>query len=215
MPLPAHFTPLSHIFSVLDSPPLSLSPCSQESLPWGRGHFNVGSLAKAIRDPDSSTPYRHACKLTLKHTHTRSEESVIGLDDMACMFSISLCDITLSHQQALQAKLDKAKWGRREGARAAIITRLKTPQISFLSIRVWFSTTTYIIRLSTKTFFDACQLIRFIRGRILSDKLAEVELYSRRTASPVIRSVVIGWVGELVGKTHSGTNVFVLIPHQR
>lgn len=44
--------------------PSPFCQCSQESLPWGRGHFNVGSQAKAIRDPDSSTPSTHT------QTHT-------------------------------------------------------------------------------------------------------------------------------------------------
>lgn len=100
-------TPPPHFisFSLSYYPPRSILPCSQESLPWGRGYFNVGSSAKAIREPDSSTlPHTYTHIHTEKHTHTHShcELRLIRPDDMACMFSISLHNLTLSHHQALQ-----------------------------------------------------------------------------------------------------------------
>lgn len=99
MPPPTHFTPISFPHRI--PPPLCILPYSQESLPCGRGHFNVGRLAEAIRGPDSSTPHTRTHINLHLSTDAHSAQSLIWLNDMACMFSISLRDLTLSHHQAL------------------------------------------------------------------------------------------------------------------
>lgn len=58
------------------------------------------------RQSETQTLLRHTDTHANLHLNidTHSEQSLIWLDDMACMFSISLSDITLSHQQPLQPR---------------------------------------------------------------------------------------------------------------
>lgn len=133
-------TPPPHFisFSLSYYPPRSILPCSQESLPWGRGYFNVGSSAKAIREPDSSTlPHTYTHIHTEKHTHTVIVSCV--LSDLttwhACspFPSIILHCLTTKHYNPV----DKNKWGKKGGRvtkREPITATLKLHKSVFFSL---------------------------------------------------------------------------------